>query len=101
MWLCMGYVKINVCNLKAEVEKDIPLYKFFLGGKTFLSFIFQAKNPAFVFIILGGTVEIFIIGGLATFGAKLFQEFFNVDIYEAGNLMGIYSLIMFDKGFSS
>nr|XP_022328749.1 solute carrier organic anion transporter family member 4A1-like [Crassostrea virginica] len=51
-----------------------------------------AKNPAFVFIILGGTVEIFIIGGLATFGAKLFQEFFNVDIYEAGNLMGFITV---------
>uniref|UniRef100_K1QEF8 Solute carrier organic anion transporter family member n=1 Tax=Magallana gigas TaxID=29159 RepID=K1QEF8_MAGGI len=51
-----------------------------------------AKNPAFVFIILGGTVEIFIIGGLATFGAKLFQEFFNIDIYEAGNLMGFITV---------
>lgn len=55
----------------------------------FIIVYLQAKNPAFVFIILGGTVEIFIIGGLATFGAKLFQEFFNIDIYEAGNLMGM------------
>ncbi|XP_062617842.1 solute carrier organic anion transporter family member 4A1-like [Saccostrea cucullata] len=56
------------------------------------SLLLLAKNPAFVFIILGGTVEIFIIGGLATFGAKLFQEFFNVDILEAGNLMGFITV---------
>lgn len=39
-------------------------------------------------ICCGAAVEALIIGGMATFGAKLIQERFNVDITWAGTVMG-------------
>ena len=41
-----------------------------------------------MFICLGAAVEALIIGGMATFGTKLIQEKFNVDITYAGTIMG-------------
>ena len=49
---------------------------------------FQLKNPVYVFITVGSTVETFIIGGFATFAPKLFQEFHNMDLADAGFIMG-------------
>ncbi|XP_045187435.2 solute carrier organic anion transporter family member 4A1-like isoform X2 [Mercenaria mercenaria] len=49
-------------------------------------------NPTYVFICCGAAVEALIIGGMATFGAKLIQEKFNVDITWAGTVMGIITI---------
>lgn len=45
-----------------------------------------------MFICFGAAVEALIIGGMATFGAKLIQEKFNVDITYAGTLMGMIQI---------
>nr|XP_022328748.1 solute carrier organic anion transporter family member 4A1-like [Crassostrea virginica] len=58
-----------------------------------LSLWLLVKNPAYIFVVLGGTVEVLIFGGLATFGAKIITEFFNTDISEAGYLMGLTTVI--------
>ncbi|KAK3092949.1 hypothetical protein FSP39_009291 [Pinctada imbricata] len=77
-----------------SAEDKMPLTGGF--GKSIKEFpkaLFRLfKNPAYVFIVLGGTVEIFIVGGLATFGAKLFQEFHNVPLVEAGFIMGMITI---------
>ncbi|XP_060592764.1 solute carrier organic anion transporter family member 4A1-like isoform X2 [Ruditapes philippinarum] len=49
-------------------------------------------NPTYVLICCGAAVEALIIGGMATFGAKLIQEKFNVDITWAGTVMGIITI---------
>lgn len=54
-------------------------------------YILQLKNPTFVFLALAATTEALIIGGLATFGAKLLQQFFNIDLTKAGLTMGMIS----------
>ena len=41
-----------------------------------------------MFLVFGLTEETFIVGGLSVFGAKLFQEFHNVNIADAGFIMG-------------
>ena len=48
----------------------------------------QIRNPSYVFLVFGLTEETFIVGGLSVFGAKLFQEFHNVNIADAGFIMG-------------
>ncbi|KAH3858651.1 solute carrier organic anion transporter family member 4A1-like [Dreissena polymorpha] len=53
---------------------------------------FLVTNPTYVFICFGAAVEALIIGGMATFGAKLIQEKFNVDITYAGTVMGIITI---------
>ena len=50
--------------------------------------IIQLKNPTYVFICLGAATEALIIGGMATFGTKLMQEKFHVDLTRAGLIMG-------------
>lgn len=49
-------------------------------------------NPTYVFICCGAAVEALIIGGMATFGSKIIQEKFNVDIIWAGTVMGIITI---------
>jgi hypothetical protein len=43
-------------------------------------------------VCLGSVCETLLIGGTASFGAKIIQEFFNVDLATAGTIMGILSL---------
>ncbi|XP_033735058.1 solute carrier organic anion transporter family member 4A1-like isoform X2 [Pecten maximus] len=50
------------------------------------------RNPAFLFTCLSATAEALIIGGLATFGAKLLQEFYHVDLTKAGLIMGLITI---------
>ncbi|XP_052697071.1 solute carrier organic anion transporter family member 4A1-like isoform X2 [Crassostrea angulata] len=50
------------------------------------------KNPTFVFIMLGATIELLVVGGLAVFGAKLIHVLFNVDLTTAGSVMGIITI---------
>lgn len=50
------------------------------------------KNPTYVFICLGAATEALIIGGMATFGAKLMQEKFHIDLTRAGLIMGIITI---------
>ncbi|XP_062617844.1 solute carrier organic anion transporter family member 4A1-like [Saccostrea cucullata] len=50
------------------------------------------KNPTFVFIVLGATIELNIVGGTAVFGAKLLHVLFNVDLTTAGSVMGIITI---------
>lgn len=38
--------------------------------------------------MLGATIELLVVGGLAVFGAKLIQVLFNVDLTTAGSVMG-------------
>ena len=52
------------------------------------STLLQVKNPTYVFICFGAATEALIIGGMATFGAKLMQEKFHVDLPRAGLIMG-------------
>lgn len=54
----------------------------------FFFYNFQLKNPTFVFIMLGATIELLVVGGLAVFGAKLIHVLFNVDLTTAGSVMG-------------
>jgi hypothetical protein len=44
-------------------------------------------------VCLGSVCETLLIGGTASFGAKIIQEFFNVDLATAGTIMGIFILI--------
>ncbi|XP_022334492.1 solute carrier organic anion transporter family member 4A1-like isoform X2 [Crassostrea virginica] len=50
------------------------------------------RNPTFVFIMLGATIELMIVGGTAVFGAKLLHVLFNVDLTTAGSVMGIITI---------
>ncbi|XP_048732891.2 solute carrier organic anion transporter family member 4A1-like [Ostrea edulis] len=50
------------------------------------------KNPTYVFIILGATIELMVVGGTAVFGAKLIHVLFNVDLTTAGSVMGIITI---------
>ncbi|KAJ8309211.1 hypothetical protein KUTeg_014085 [Tegillarca granosa] len=50
------------------------------------------KNPTFIFLCLGGTTEYLAVGGLATFGSKLIQQFHNLDLITAGAIMGFVSI---------
>ena len=54
----------------------------------YLRFLSQIKNPTYVFICFGAATEALIIGGMATFGAKLMQEKFHIDMTRAGLIMG-------------
>ncbi|XP_069117596.1 solute carrier organic anion transporter family member 4A1-like [Argopecten irradians] len=56
------------------------------------SFYLLVRNPAFLFTCLSATAEALIIGGLATFGAKLLQEFYHVDLTKAGLIMGLITI---------
>ncbi|XP_021348100.1 solute carrier organic anion transporter family member 4A1-like isoform X2 [Mizuhopecten yessoensis] len=56
------------------------------------SFYLLIKNPAFLFICLSATAEALMVGGLATFGSKLLQEFYHVDLTKAGLIMGLITI---------
>ncbi|CAG2204508.1 SLCO4A [Mytilus edulis] len=56
------------------------------------SFLLLIKNPTYVFICLGSVCETLLIGGTATFGAKIIKEFFNVDLATAGTIMGAITI---------
>ena len=53
----------------------------------------QLKNPTFVLVSLAGSCDALVVAGLATFGAKLFQEMFHMSIMRAGTIMGETSRI--------
>ena len=57
-----------------------------------MSILTQIKNPAYVLICLASCCETLIIAGTATFGAKLLQLFFHVDLMKAGFVMGRFSI---------
>ncbi|XP_012944388.1 solute carrier organic anion transporter family member 4A1 [Aplysia californica] len=46
------------------------------------------KNPTFLLTCLGGVGDALIVGGTASFGAKLLQVLFHVDLSTAGWIMG-------------
>ena len=53
-----------------------------------MSVWWQLTNPAFLLLCLAATFDSLIISGTATFGAKLLQQFFLVDLSTAGTVMG-------------
>ena len=53
-----------------------------------MSVCWQLTNPAFLLLCLAATFDSLIISGTATFGAKLLQQFFLVDLSTAGTIMG-------------
>ncbi|XP_069117597.1 solute carrier organic anion transporter family member 4A1-like [Argopecten irradians] len=56
------------------------------------SFFLLVKNPAFLFVCLSSTTEALFVGGLATFGSKLIQEMYHVDLTSAGLIMGLITI---------
>lgn len=48
----------------------------------------QLMNPTFLFLALATCTEGMIVSGIAAFGAKFFQEKFNLPAAFAGLLMG-------------
>lgn len=74
-------ISLRKINYKLEILFIKNMFHFWL--------IAQVTNPTYVFICFGAAVEALIIGGMATFGAKLIQEKFNVDITYAGTIMGM------------
>ncbi|XP_033735056.1 solute carrier organic anion transporter family member 4A1-like isoform X2 [Pecten maximus] len=56
------------------------------------SFVLLIKNPAFLFVCLASTTEALFVGGLATFGSKLLQEMYHVDLTSAGLIMGLITI---------
>jgi hypothetical protein len=51
------------------------------------------KNPTFLFLALATCTEGMIVSGIAAFGAKFFQEKFNLPAAFAALLMGQYSVV--------
>lgn len=49
---------------------------------------FQIKNPTYVFVCLGETMDLMLIMGLSTFGTKLLHELFGVGLMNAGTILG-------------
>lgn len=49
-------------------------------------------NPTFLFLALATCTEGMIVSGLAAFGAKFFQEKFNLPAPFAGLLMGWFDI---------
>ncbi|XP_070181232.1 solute carrier organic anion transporter family member 4A1-like [Littorina saxatilis] len=52
------------------------------------SVVVLVRNPAFVLLCLSAAFDSLIITGTATFGTKLLQQFFGVDLPTAGTIMG-------------
>lgn len=50
--------------------------------------LLQLMNPTFLFLALATCTEGMIVSGIAAFGAKFFQEKFNLPAAFAGLLMG-------------
>ncbi|XP_021348125.1 solute carrier organic anion transporter family member 4A1-like [Mizuhopecten yessoensis] len=55
-------------------------------------FFLLIKNPAFLCVCLASTTEALFVGGLATFGSKLLQEMYHVDLTSAGFIMGLITI---------
>ena len=70
--------------LLASLNSHLPVVLNVYGGLSDS----QLKNPAFLLLCLGATFDSLIISGTATFGAKLLQQFFMVDLTMAGTIMG-------------
>lgn len=110
VWLlvCHSLIHIKTCSFRHLHHVSILMQYFILfyfilpGDKNIIwdrcimffwqlfSYNFQLKNPTFVFIMLGATIELLVVGGLAVFGAKLIHVLFNVDLTTAGSVMGKY-----------
>lgn len=51
-------------------------------------YLFQLKNPTFIFISLGGCAESLIIFGVSAFSFKYLAEMYNMGFDTAGILLG-------------
>ncbi|KAK3092404.1 hypothetical protein FSP39_002395 [Pinctada imbricata] len=86
--------KLRKSEVHASVLEELPPQPNF--GKSIKDFpravLLLVRNPAYSFIVLAATIELLVIGGLATFGAKILTIIFNVDLTEAGSVMGIITI---------
>ena len=59
--------------------------------------VIQAKNPTFILVTLSSVCETLLVSGVTTFGSKIAQQLFNIDLATAGTVIGNIILIILCK----
>ncbi|KAL3873140.1 hypothetical protein ACJMK2_036294 [Sinanodonta woodiana] len=86
--------KLRKSEAHAGSDETIAKQKHF--GKSIKDFpkalLILITNPTYLLINLGASAEALMIGGYATFGAKILQERFSTSLTNAGIIMGIVTI---------